>query len=37
VFVLPNPSGRNAAFPSFERKLERFVTLGSFEAILHSR
>jgi TDG/mug DNA glycosylase family protein len=27
VFVLPNPSGRNAAYPSFESKLEWFVRL----------
>jgi double-stranded uracil-DNA glycosylase len=27
VFVLPNPSGRNAAFPGFEAKLEWFVRL----------
>lgn len=27
VFVLPNPSGRNAAFPSFESKLAWFVKL----------
>ncbi len=32
VFVLPNPSGRNAAFPSFERKLEWFVRLREYEA-----
>jgi len=27
VFVLPNPSGRNAAYPSFESKLRWFVRL----------
>jgi TDG/mug DNA glycosylase family protein len=27
VFVLPNPSGRNAAYPSFASKLEWFVRL----------
>jgi double-stranded uracil-DNA glycosylase len=27
VFVLPNPSGRNAAYPSFDSKLEWFVRL----------
>ena len=27
VFVLPNPSGRNAAYPSFESKLAWFVRL----------
>jgi TDG/mug DNA glycosylase family protein len=27
VFVLPNPSGRNAAYPSFESKLGWFVRL----------
>jgi double-stranded uracil-DNA glycosylase len=27
VFVLPNPSGRNAAYPSFESKLTWFVRL----------
>jgi TDG/mug DNA glycosylase family protein len=27
VFVLPNPSGRNAAFPGFAQKLEWFVRL----------
>jgi len=32
VFVLPNPSGKNAAFPSFEKKLEWFVRLREFEA-----
>ncbi len=31
VFVLPNPSGRNAAFPSFESKLVWFVRLREFE------
>jgi len=30
VFVLPNPSGRNAAFPSFESKLGWFVRLRTF-------
>lgn len=30
VFVVPNPSGRNAAFPGFEAKLEWFVRLGEF-------
>ncbi len=30
VFVLPNPSGRNAAFPGFEDKLEWFVGLREF-------
>lgn len=30
VFVLPNPSGRNAAYPSFESKLEWFVRLKAF-------
>ncbi len=30
VFVLPNPSGRNAAFPGFEDKLEWFVRLREF-------
>jgi TDG/mug DNA glycosylase family protein len=30
VFVLPNPSGRNAYYPSFERKLEWFVLLRAF-------
>ena len=30
VFVLPNPSGRNAAYPGFESKLEHFVLLRSF-------
>jgi len=25
VFVVPNPSGRNAAYPSFEGKLAWFV------------
>ena len=30
VFVLPNPSGRNAAFPSFESKLAWFVRLREF-------
>jgi TDG/mug DNA glycosylase family protein len=30
VFVLPNPSGRNAAFPGFAQKLEWFVRLGEF-------
>jgi double-stranded uracil-DNA glycosylase len=28
VFVLPNPSGRNAAYPSFDSKLGWFVRLG---------
>lgn len=32
VFVLPNPSGRNAAFPSFESKLAWFVGLREFVA-----
>ncbi len=32
VFVLPNPSGRNAAFPSFESKLEWFRRLRAFAA-----
>jgi TDG/mug DNA glycosylase family protein len=27
VFVLPNPSGRNAAYPSFESKLRWFMSL----------
>jgi double-stranded uracil-DNA glycosylase len=27
VFVLPNPSGRNAAYPGFQSKLEWFVRL----------
>ncbi len=30
VFVLPNPSGRNAAYPSFESKLRWFVRLREF-------
>jgi TDG/mug DNA glycosylase family protein len=30
VFVLPNPSGRNAAYPSFESKLTHFVRLRAF-------
>jgi double-stranded uracil-DNA glycosylase len=30
VFVLPNPSGRNAAFPGFQSKLEWFVRLREF-------
>ncbi len=30
VFVLPNPSGRNAAYPSFESKLDWFVRLRAF-------
>ncbi len=30
VFVLPNPSGRNAAYPSFESKLEWFMRLRAF-------
>jgi TDG/mug DNA glycosylase family protein len=30
VFVLPNPSGRNAAFPGFAQKLEWFVRLRKF-------
>ncbi len=30
VFVLPNPSGRNAAYPSFDSKLEWFVRLRAF-------
>jgi double-stranded uracil-DNA glycosylase len=30
VFVLPNPSGRNAAFPGFASKLEWFVRLREF-------
>ncbi len=30
VFVLPNPSGRNAAYPSFESKLAWFVRLRRF-------
>jgi double-stranded uracil-DNA glycosylase len=30
VFVLPNPSGRNAAYPSFESKLAWFVRLREF-------
>ncbi len=30
VFVLPNPSGRNAAFPGFEHKLVWFVRLRAF-------
>lgn len=30
VFVLPNPSGRNAAYPSFESKLGWFVRLREF-------
>ena len=33
VFVLPNPSGRNAAYPSFESKLEHFVRLRSFVGV----
>jgi hypothetical protein len=28
--VLPNPSGRNAAYPSFESKLEWYVRLRAF-------
>ena len=30
VFVLPNPSGRNAAYPGFANKLEWFVRLREF-------
>ena len=30
VFVLPNPSGRNAAFPGFDDKLEWFVRLRGY-------
>ncbi len=30
VFVLPNPSGRNAAYPGFASKLEWFVRLKEF-------
>jgi TDG/mug DNA glycosylase family protein len=30
VFVLPNPSGRNAAYPGFEDKLVWFVRLRDF-------
>jgi TDG/mug DNA glycosylase family protein len=30
VFVLPNPSGRNAAFPSVASKLEWFVRMQEF-------
>jgi TDG/mug DNA glycosylase family protein len=30
VFVLPNPSGRNAAYPSFASKLEWFARLRAF-------
>ncbi len=33
VFVLPNPSGRNAAYPSFESKLAWFVRLRAFVGI----
>ena len=32
VFVLPNPSGRNAAYPGFASKLEWFARLRAFEA-----
>jgi len=36
VFVLPNPSGRNAAYPSFESKLEWFVRLHALVGARHS-
>ena len=32
VFVLPNPSGRNAAFPGFDAKLEWFVRISTQSA-----
>ncbi len=32
VFVLPNPSGRNAAFPGFAAKLAWYVRLRAFAA-----
>jgi hypothetical protein len=32
VFVLPNPSGLNASFPTFDAKLPWFVALREFAA-----
>jgi TDG/mug DNA glycosylase family protein len=34
VFVLPNPSGLNASFPTFEAKLPWFVALRAYVATL---
>jgi TDG/mug DNA glycosylase family protein len=37
VFVLPNPSGRNAAYPSFASKLEWFLGLRAFARARQAR